>query len=497
MSFPITASLSHRAATITRAAASAALLTATSVALAGPTFEEVPDAGSTPATAQPTTTSPALGRIKGELTTTADAADFQDMFLICITDPEGFTAKVDPMGTEFDTRLWLFKLDGKGLLANDNDPVSFPTPFSALQPNATDGSGAALVTPGLYFLAISTKDTVPVSAGGPIFNDPTPNNTEITGPDGPGGGQAIQGWTAGGNAPGGKYAIDLTGVKPFAPSCTVECPLGAAIDADAFDCDPFDADPNGGCSEPGNPIQPIGSIAPGMYRSVCGTMGVESNAGSPVNKDRDYYRINVAAPGYLALSLVTKTPGGGPATNARLTLVRGTDCNTGVVLATTTAPACPLTIGPTPVTVGEHTIIVTLDGSLPAGPPCPTTYVLYADERPTKFDACGSPFAEPCGAVHASPGCNRPLCCDAICTIDPACCEESWDASCVALAIGNCPSVTCEGDLDGDGVVGGSDLAILLGQWGGRARLTADLNNDDAVDAADLAILLGAWGPCI
>jgi hypothetical protein len=151
MSFPITASLSHRAATITRAAASAALLTATSVALAGPTFEEVPDAGSTPATAQPTTTSPALGRIKGELTTTADAADFQDMFLICITDPEGFTAKVDPMGTEFDTRLWLFKLDGKGLLANDNDPVSFPTPFSALQPNATDGSGAALVTPGLYF----------------------------------------------------------------------------------------------------------------------------------------------------------------------------------------------------------------------------------------------------------------------------------------------------------------------------------------------------------
>ena len=48
-------------------------------------------------------------------------------------------------------------------------------------------------------------------------------------------------------------------------------------------------------------------------------------------------------------------------------------------------------------------------------------------------------------------------------------------------------------DLNGDGVVNGADLAILLGAWGGRGL--ADLNGDGEVNGADLAILLGAWTP--
>ncbi len=47
------------------------------------------------------------------------------------------------------------------------------------------------------------------------------------------------------------------------------------------------------------------------------------------------------------------------------------------------------------------------------------------------------------------------------------------------------------GDLNGDGIVNGADLAILLGAWGGRGP--ADLNGDGIVDGADLAILLGNW----
>ena len=46
-------------------------------------------------------------------------------------------------------------------------------------------------------------------------------------------------------------------------------------------------------------------------------------------------------------------------------------------------------------------------------------------------------------------------------------------------------------DLNGDGVVNGADLAILLGQWGGSG--SADLNGDGVVNGADLALLLGAW----
>ncbi len=49
-------------------------------------------------------------------------------------------------------------------------------------------------------------------------------------------------------------------------------------------------------------------------------------------------------------------------------------------------------------------------------------------------------------------------------------------------------------DLDGDGVVGPSDLALLLASWGVCEGCPADLNNDGVVDAADLADLLAAWG---
>ena len=56
--------------------------------------------------------------------------------------------------------------------------------------------------------------------------------------------------------------------------------------------------------------------------------------------------------------------------------------------------------------------------------------------------------------------------------------------------------VPCLGDLDGDGIVGGSDLAVVLGAWGKCADCPADLNDDGFVDGADLATLLGAWGFC-
>ncbi len=53
----------------------------------------------------------------------------------------------------------------------------------------------------------------------------------------------------------------------------------------------------------------------------------------------------------------------------------------------------------------------------------------------------------------------------------------------------------CLGDLEGDGLIGPTDLAALLGAWG-PCSCPADLNGDGEVGAADLAILLGAWGGC-
>ncbi len=56
---------------------------------------------------------------------------------------------------------------------------------------------------------------------------------------------------------------------------------------------------------------------------------------------------------------------------------------------------------------------------------------------------------------------------------------------------------TCPADFDGDGAVGPSDLANLLGAWGSNPNHPADLDGDSAVGAFDLAILLGNWGPCL
>ncbi len=56
-----------------------------------------------------------------------------------------------------------------------------------------------------------------------------------------------------------------------------------------------------------------------------------------------------------------------------------------------------------------------------------------------------------------------------------------------------CPTST---DINGDGVVNGADLAILLGAWGAcpaTGCCSADLDESGTVDAADLALLLGAW----
>jgi hypothetical protein len=50
-------------------------------------------------------------------------------------------------------------------------------------------------------------------------------------------------------------------------------------------------------------------------------------------------------------------------------------------------------------------------------------------------------------------------------------------------------------NLNGDGVVNGFDLALLLGQWGPcptRGDCPADFNDDGVVTGLDLAILLAS-----
>ena len=59
-----------------------------------------------------------------------------------------------------------------------------------------------------------------------------------------------------------------------------------------------------------------------------------------------------------------------------------------------------------------------------------------------------------------------------------------------------CEEAPCVADLDGDGVVSASDLAMLLGSWGPCEGCPADFDGDGVVSASDLAVLLGSWGAC-
>lgn len=49
-------------------------------------------------------------------------------------------------------------------------------------------------------------------------------------------------------------------------------------------------------------------------------------------------------------------------------------------------------------------------------------------------------------------------------------------------------------DINGDGIVNGGDIGLLLGSWGTNVTPEADLDGNGSVGPEDLGFLLGAWG---
>ena len=55
----------------------------------------------------------------------------------------------------------------------------------------------------------------------------------------------------------------------------------------------------------------------------------------------------------------------------------------------------------------------------------------------------------------------------------------------------------CPTDLNGDGVTGADDLALLFGEWGASGGcLVADVDGDGEITGGDLVALLSVWGVC-
>lgn len=195
------------------------------------------DAGSLPNGAKRALAIPVLNRIDGILEgdTAADLKpDFEDMYLIRITDPmdfAAFTIATDPeCGPPLnDSQLFLFDVCGRAVVANDNAPPGNPlgvnAPFSLLLPVASNGT-PLVIQPGLYFLAISGSDNDPFSGAGAMFAN-TPNL--IVGPLPPGGLQPIIGWQGKGEV--GRYSIELTGVAGIIPtSCLGDLDQDGVVD---------------------------------------------------------------------------------------------------------------------------------------------------------------------------------------------------------------------------------------------------------------------------
>ena len=64
----------------------------------------------------------------------------------------------------------------------------------------------------------------------------------------------------------------------------------------------------------------------------------------------------------------------------------------------------------------------------------------------TLCDGCGDPSAGSCCEPQSTPFCDDAACCDAVCVIDPFCCSNAWDELCAAatLAVPSCGCDPCQ-----------------------------------------------------
>jgi hypothetical protein len=173
--------------------------------LGAQTWTEV-DAGDLPRTAETTVGEGPLQRIDGDLPSTADV----DLYLIRVDDPTTFECSTVG-GTTFDTQLWLFHRDGRGISFNDDSNVLY---------GQSTVTGQFLTRPGHVLLAVSAFDKDPLDAWNQELWQDAPYTTERQ-PDGPGAANPMVQWSPGAGGSLRTYSIFLRGAsfaKAVAPS---------------------------------------------------------------------------------------------------------------------------------------------------------------------------------------------------------------------------------------------------------------------------------------
>ena len=199
-------------------------------------WTETGDAGDLPETAQATgtDTNTALPTISGAL-----AADDVDMFAIYIADPASFQAETNATTTNFDSQLWLFDVNGNGIVHDDDSA-------GGLRSRITNANNC-IPGPGTYYIAISRYNRDAVDASNQRLWNDTPLRA-LRCADGPGAANAIAGWTGSATA-GGRYIISLQGAYFVSEQgCqTTQCEGDATGDGRVDDADLLEVLFNFGC----------------------------------------------------------------------------------------------------------------------------------------------------------------------------------------------------------------------------------------------------------
>ena len=354
-----------------------------------------------------------------------NAGDFQDILLIYIRDPQIFSATTLGPGGEaaFDTRLWLFRMDGRGLLAADDAAPGVPQ--TSLKGFA-DQSDFGIPGPGVYGLAIGGAPTRP-TAGKNLSMLPPPPPGVTVGPTKGGLLFPLAGW----NPPAGEvgtYRIAVTGVGfiPFPcgeggdcfsirnePGCNDLSCCSRVCDVDSFCCDvAWDYQCTsiatricGGCGNPASGSCFSQHPEPGCDDATC-CKTVCSIDPSCCDIQWDAGCVDLAEAGCTA-PCSTHCPGDFNQDHIR----DGADL--GLMLGAWGDEGCTDIDGNGITDGGDLGLLLGGWGMCPA---------------------CGDPSTGGCLSSHPEPGCADPVCCASVCELDPACCSIGWDDGCAALA---------------------------------------------------------------
>ncbi|GIV06704.1 MAG: hypothetical protein KatS3mg016_2279 [Fimbriimonadales bacterium] len=420
-------------------------------------YQEQGDAGDLPETAQATgtdTTTP-LDAIRGAL-----EADGVDMYVIYISDPENFSATTVNNETNFDTQLWLFDAEGKGVVFNDDEVGS------TLSRSRIDNSTGCLTgrSAGIYYIAVSRYNRDPLDCEDRLIWQNSPFRA-VRCPDGPGAASRVASWS-GATAISGNYEITLTGA------------FTAPTQSNIPPCPPFDGwdETDNGGGDAGD-LPDSAQLIQSDDAQACQTP-VQRVRGTLGADDVDMYVICITDPAQFSASTVGTT-----AWDTQLWLFK---CNGLGMVHNDDNPDA---------TTGLQSKIDNRNGCIQqAG-----VYLLAIsryNRDPVAQD--GQPLWNPTGAgrdVRCADGirADQPIAAWAGATLAAGRYIISLTGAYFVSENGCC--VTAGGDVDLNGCIDDADLLAILFAFGSAGTfLPEDVTCDGIVDDADLLTVLFAFG---